>query len=98
MADYNESTCSRTFASHVENLATGLSVMGMGLACRDTYRALVEMAEIARQLHNFEPYVPVEADRIVALARAREAQPQHEATPNQGQGLPFLLPEDGKVH
>lgn len=76
MPEYNDITCgNNSFEEHIQGAFAMLemagTILGIGFGCRDSYRALVEVAEEIRRHNNFEPYTATGVGRDI-LDRGRQ--------------------------
>ncbi len=54
-----EESCGETLEDHIIDAYVGLEAAGVGLACRESYHALMELAEGCRAEMGFAPYTPI---------------------------------------
>lgn len=67
----DEQSCGASIEQHIIDIFGGMAVVGLGMGCREVYRALLEMGEEIRSQNNFDVYIPKGegyAGRVIKIA------------------------------
>lgn len=68
MSDKTENPCEMSVEDHTYELLELMFFAGLGGACENYYKALLEVAQTCKILHNHPDYTPVLAEKIAAEA------------------------------
>jgi hypothetical protein len=69
-----DQTCGQPYEPHFGALLAILMMAGLNFDCRDGYRALVEIAEVVRQVGGFQPFTANTADDSIVKSTVSEIQ------------------------
>lgn len=89
-----DTACEMTLDQHIEMAMGALTLFGLGLGCETEYRALLVIAEVAKQMHGHAAFDPLpRATELVTMAKAEIARRKAAA-----ENPPHYVPDNGQVH
>ena len=84
--DQSTEECPLSIDQHLDQIDQGLRLAGTSSNCENVYKALVELAEVYRLVHEWKSYAPVIAPRAFFLYQARKQLASGKVLLAQGPG------------
>lgn len=91
--------CEMSLEEHIQNAMSALTFFGMGIGCETEYRALLIIAEVAKQLRGHGDFDPLPmATELVTRARAEIERRRKAREKAETEGPVNYIPDNGQVH